>query len=207
MHRPTDRQSTETKVGGILLAAGASARLGRAKQLLEYKGEKLLDRTVGFFKECLPTDRIILVYGARKEEMIPYLEQLPIRSAYNPGWETGMGSSVRTGLKTLLSCEPELEAILLALIDQPLVTSKHFSEMIDLYQSHPGSVIATRHGDDFGVPALLPKVTFPDLLSQKGITGAKKVIKKYSDLLIPYSCPEAAFDIDTEADYQRLLTL
>jgi molybdenum cofactor cytidylyltransferase len=199
-------EANEPKTGGIVLAAGASSRLGRAKQLLEYKGERLIDRMVGLFSK-LPLDECCVVYGARRAEMEPVITQLSVATAYNPDWSTGMAGSLQTGLKTLLELDANLSAILIALVDQPLLTITHFSAMLELHRVNPNSIIAAAYEDTQGVPAIFPSTFFPELLSQKVAVGAKKIIKKYADQVISYSCPEAAFDIDTEADYQRLLSL
>lgn len=101
---------------------------------------------------------------------------------------------------------PDLDAILIALVDHPLVTAEHYQALLDLCEANPDSIVATLHEGTYGVPAILPRFTFSDLLSQKGKVGAKKVIQKYQDSVVPFFCPEAAFDIDTESDYQRLLS-
>lgn len=198
-------ETPTTKVAGLILAAGASSRLGRAKQLLAYQGETLLDRTVGFFT-ALPLSDFCLVYGARRTELQPLLEEVPIRTVYNPDWSSGMGSSLRRGLQALLAAQPELGAVLIGLVDQPLVHAEHLSGLIALHRQHPQAIIAASYDDTLGVPVLFPRTFFGELLTQKGQAGAKKIIKKYTGQVIPFYCPEAAFDIDTPEDYQRLLS-
>lgn len=192
-------------IAGVILAAGASRRLGRAKQLLRYQGKTLLDRTVGFF-DALPLKERCLVYGARRSELESVVDRQNIRTVYNPDWVTGMGSSLQLGLRTVLATNPDLQAVLIALVDQPLVTTEDFLGLITLHQAQAQAIIAAAYEDTLGVPAIFPAVFFPELLAQKGQVGAKKMIKKYKSEVIPYSCPEAAFDIDTEADYQGLLS-
>ncbi|HKK73715.1 MAG TPA: nucleotidyltransferase family protein [Saprospiraceae bacterium] len=192
-------------IAGVILAAGASSRLGRAKQLLIYQGETLLDRTVGFFDE-LPLQERCLVYGARRSELKSVVDRQSIRTTYNPDWATGMGSSLQLGLRTVLTTNPDLQAVLIALVDQPLVTTEDFLGLITLHQGQPQAIIAAAYEDTLGVPVIFPAAFFPELLAQKGQVGAKKMIKKYKNEVISYSCPKAAFDIDTEADYQGLLS-
>lgn len=193
-----------SRVAGLILAAGTSSRLGRAKQLLVYQGQTLLSRIVDHFG-ALPLQDIGLVYGARRMDLAAELGQLEVAKVYNPDWATGMGSSLRTGLQLLLTRHPDLDAILVALVDQPLLTARHFTELLRIYEQHPGALVAAAYEDVLGVPAIFPRSCFPDLLTQNGQVGAKKILKKYAYQVIPYPCPEAAFDIDTEADYQRLL--
>lgn len=198
-------EATESKIGGVILAAGASSRLGRAKQLLEYQGEKLIDRMVGLFTK-LPLSEICVVYGARRAEIEPVITQLSVSTAYNPDWSKGMAGSLQAGLKTLLALNADLPAVLIALVDQPLLTKAHFSAMLEMHRANPESIIAAAYEDTQGVPAIFPSRFFPELLSQKTQVGAKKLIKIYADQVISFPCQEAAFDIDTEADYQRLLS-
>ena len=197
--------ANDLRIGGVILAAGASSRLGRAKQLLPYKGERLIDRMVSLFTD-LPLSEVCLVYGARRAEIEPVIAKFSVTQVYNPDWSTGMAGSLQTGLTTLLALAPDLSAVLIALVDQPLLTITHFTAMLEMYRANPDSIIAAAYEDIRGVPAIFPSCFFPELLSQKTQVGAKKLIKKYADQVIPFSCPEAAFDIDTEADYQRLLS-
>ncbi|MEM6376749.1 MAG: nucleotidyltransferase family protein, partial [Bacteroidota bacterium] len=66
-------------------------------------------------------------------------------------------------------------------------------------------IISAAYQDTLGVPAIFPKTYFQDLKMLQEQAGAKKIIKKYQNFVIPFPCPEAAFDIDTEADYTHLL--
>jgi molybdenum cofactor cytidylyltransferase len=124
---------------------------------------------------------------------------------YNPDWATGMGSSIRIGVKEILTKQADLEAILLLLVDQPLIQVSQLQTMLNLHQKNPTAIIAAAYKSTLGVPALFPKYFFPSLIDLKEQVGAKKIIKKFQDQVIPFSCPEAAFDIDTEADYKHLL--
>jgi len=193
------------KPGGIILAAGGSRRLGRAKQLLMYEGQTLLNRIVSTFS-ALPLQDLCLVYGARQLELAAALDDLGVNKVHNPNWETGMSSSLQLGLGALLERNSDLQSVLISLVDQPLITKAHFEEMIRLHQQHPGAIIAAAYDEVWGVPVIFPQAFFEELLSQNGRVGAKKILKKYASQVIPFFCPAAAFDIDTEADYQRLLS-
>lgn len=193
-----------SNIAFVLLAAGSSSRLGRAKQLLTWKGKSLLEHRLEQ-SEGLDLSFRLLVYGARKSTIEGHLVGLKIPLVYNPDWANGMGSSIQTGVQEALSLEPDLEAVLLCLVDQPLVNQAHFASLIELHKAHPTSIIAASYQNVLGVPAIFPKAFFPDLMTLQEQAGAKKIIKKYQNQVIPFPCPEAAFDIDTEADYTHLL--
>lgn len=193
------------KIGGIILAAGSSSRLGRAKQLLLFQGETLIHRSVSILKQ-LPLETIYLVYGARSSELEPELQKMSVPSIYNPDWSEGMASSLKVGLSAILEASPQLSAVLITLVDQPLVRPSHLAAMLQISQQHPAAIIAAAYNDLFGVPAIFPKTHFSAIMNQKGPVGAKKIIKKNKEQVIPFPCQPAAFDIDTEADYQDLLS-
>lgn len=195
-----------SKIGLVILAAGNSSRLGRAKQLLDWKGQSLLAHSLGQSSGLELSQRLV-VYGARSVEIEPHLKQLEVPTAFNPDWSSGMGSSIRSGLQAILELQADLEAILFCLADQPLIGKHHFQSMLNVRQVHPGFIISASYKSTLGVPVIFPKVFFPALMALNEQAGAKKIIKKYRDQVIPFPCPEAAFDIDTEADYAHLLSL
>src|SRR5437868_1282596 len=104
-------------IGLLLLAAGASSRMGAPKQLLRYEGRTLLRRAAetALASVCRP---VVVVLGAHAPQLQPELIGLPLRIVVNTHWEQGMGSSLRVGMETLLQ-EPkaEIEAVVIMLCD------------------------------------------------------------------------------------------
>jgi nicotine blue oxidoreductase len=120
-------------IAGLLLAAGRGARLGTPKALVEYDGERLLDRGVRLLAEggCHP---VVVVLGAADAQ---------VRGAVavrNPGWASGMGSSLRAGLAAL---PEEAEAVVIALVDQPLIRPGAVRALIE---ARAGLAVATYGG-------------------------------------------------------------
>ena len=192
------------KHGIILLAAGASTRLGRAKQLLIWQGETLLQRAVRKFSGIEDT-HLLVVWGARKEEMEGAIRELEVDYVYNPAWEKGMGTSIKCGLKSLLQHHPDLESVMVTLVDQALVESNHLDAILEVHHTHPDQIIAASYEDVLGVPALFPKSLLPALQNIPDQKGAGALIKKMREQVYPFSLPEAAFDVDREEDYRTLL--
>ena len=99
-------------VSAVILAAGASSRMGRQKLLLPLGGEPLVRRTVGRICDA-GFDDVLVIVGSELEEVLAALEGLPIRHAINRDYATGMGSSFRTAVEHL----PHSQAAMFALAD------------------------------------------------------------------------------------------
>src|SRR5947199_10804400 len=96
-------------VGLLLLAAGGSARMGAAKQLLRCEGQTLLRRAAetALASVCRP---VIVVLGARCDALRPELHGLPVEITENPDWALGMGSSISAGVQAMTRIAgPELQ--------------------------------------------------------------------------------------------------
>jgi len=189
----------------ILLAAGASTRMGRPKQLLRYQGESLLRRTLCIAMET-PFRPLAVVLGFRAEEMEAELEGADALIVRNSTWASGMGSSVAAGLEALLRAEPGLDAACFILVDQPHLTAAHLLELRRQLEQAPEKLgAASAYRQTLGVPAIFRKALFPELLKLHGQKGAKPVIEKYKGQLISAPFPQGHIDLDTPEDWQELL--
>lgn len=190
------------KVGGILLAAGGSSRLGRPKQLLKFEGKTLIRRAAEALvdSECEP---IVAVLGAELESSKAEIADLGINVCVNELWQSGMSSSIKAGQQELLKIEPDLAAVVITLCDQPHILSDHLDALIDSFRERHNSIVAARYGDTVGVPALFSREMFPDLLELSGDKGARQLIHSHPDRVESIHMPEAAFDVDTPADLAR----
>lgn len=200
------RSMTENKsrVGIIILAAGASSRLGQPKQLLKFEENTFICRVIESAKEskCNP---IIVVLGANFEKINAEIGELDCQTVFNADWQTGMSSSIKTGLSKLIEIAPETSAVIISLCDQPLITKKHFNSLIRRFDETKKPVIAAAYNNTIGVPALFSKEIFSELLNLKGDSGAKQIIKKYSHLTKNILMPEGKTDIDTKEDFEKLV--
>lgn len=192
------------KVGLIILAAGAATRMGRPKQLLSYQGRSLILHAVevALASLCQP---IIVVLGAYVEQIKPELMLKAVQVIENSQWQEGMSSSIRAGISMLLKTNSKLDAVIISLADQPLVSPQIFNQLIQSYQETQKVIIASKYNETTGVPALFSKALFPELMQLEGDKGAKALIQKYIDTGLSLLIPEAAIDIDTPDDYKQLL--
>jgi molybdenum cofactor cytidylyltransferase len=193
-------------VGLIILAAGASTRMGTPKQLLAYRGCTLIRHMaeVAIASYCQP---IAVVLGANAERIKPEISQLPIQIVENQQWEEGMSTSIRVGLEALLAMNPNLNAVAIALCDQPFVSSPTLERIVEAYHLTGKPIIASEYSGTLGVPALFNRTLFSELMTLKSTEGAKKLIKKHIHQVFSVPFPEGAIDIDTPKEYEQLQTL
>lgn len=185
----------------ILLAAGASTRLGQPKQLVEYQGESLLKRAQRIAQEA-GAFPIIVVTGANHDQVLKHCNANETLNAYNSEWESGMASSIRAGLEALdrSPAGSTTQAVLLLTCDQPAVTPEHLRALMHIART--GTLAASTYANRTGIPAAFPRSFFPQLLTLTGDEGARHLLQSADVARIPLL--NGAFDIDTPADLERL---
>ncbi len=182
----------------MVLAAGSSVRMGRPKLLLRWKGRTLVRAAAeAALQACA---RVVVVVGPQAERMRSELASLPLLVVTNPDHREGISSSLRCGLREVA----DAPAVLVTLADQVQVTGPHLRRLVDAYRSTRAPVVAASYGDTVGVPAVFAQEVFPDLLALRGDVGAKGVIQRYGDRVVRVPLPEAAVDVDTPEDWERL---
>ena len=131
---------------------------------------------------------------------------MPVRIVINENWASGMGSSIKRGLSELVKKET-LNAVVVMLCDQPLVTTKTLLNLCDVFVQTEKPIAACEYQNTVGVPALFSKEVFAELMNVKDSDEAKKIFKKYAEITALLSAPEAALDVDTSADFENLKLL
>jgi molybdenum cofactor cytidylyltransferase len=193
--------SSKAAVPAIVLAAGAATRMGRLKQLLPYRGRTLVEHSVRHAIEA-GFKPVIVVVGAEAEAVAAALAAEPVVIARNVAWESGMGSSIATGMRYLDATDSDAVAILLA--DQPLVTSNHLVSMASLLGAPHVRIVAAEYNGTLGVPALFKREIFPLLSALPPEAGARHLLRGSRAEIRAYPLPEAAMDIDTPEDFEAL---
>lgn len=192
-------ENPRLKIGAILLAAGGSSRLGRPKQLLEFEGTTLVKLAAEMLtaSACSP---VVAVLGAEIERSSEQLAGIDISICINENWNQGMSTSISSGLNTLLKVDSELDAVIIALCDQPLIISKDIDQLIHEFISSGKPIVGSRYDDVTGVPALFARAMFEQLLTLNGDQGARKLIREHPELTSAVEMRSAAIDIDTPDD-------
>jgi molybdenum cofactor cytidylyltransferase len=197
-------ETEKSSIAIIILAAGASTRMGRPKQLLEYNGRSLIQHAVGVATAsiCHP---IIVVLGAYADRIKPEIATLSVETIENSFWQQGMSTSIRIGIETLNKSYSKIEAAILMLCDQPFVSPCLIERLINVYRTTQPSIVASEYDLVLGVPALFDRTLFPELAQLSNDTGAKKIIQKYIRQVARVSFPEGIIDIDTPQDYSSAI--
>ncbi len=191
---------------GIILAAGSGSRMGRAKQLLEYHGQAMLGHVVD---QAVAADLfpLVVVLGAMAAEVRQAIAMKPVEIAENIDWELGMGSSVGAGMRALFAMKTErIGGVAVLLGDQPLVRAAQLREMQRTLLKSDAAAIAASYGGTLGVPAMFRRQLFAKLLELPPNAGAKVLLQSEADRVLPFPLPEAATDVDTPADWEKLKT-
>jgi CTP:molybdopterin cytidylyltransferase MocA len=179
-----------------ILAAGASRRLGRPKQLVELDGEPLVRRVCRTAIEAA-VGPVAVVLGCRRQEIAPVLSDLPLKVLVNDAWDQGMSSSVRTA--TLAALELKVAALLLLHADQYAIGGNDLLRLRDAWRQSPGSACLSRAGEHLGPPAILPAALFERMLTLAGDTGPRAILHGDTRVLeIPMR--SAALDVDRPSD-------
>jgi molybdenum cofactor cytidylyltransferase len=148
----------------------------------------------------------MIVAGSSAEQVKRKLEGTSISVVVNEQWMDGMGSSISTGIKAMITTFPHLEAVIIMVCDQPYVNAALLRQLIDQHLiSHKG-IIASAYDNTAGTPVFFHQRYFDDLLALSGQQGAKKILQQSTGDLALVPFPLGVLDIDTAEDYQRLLT-
>jgi molybdenum cofactor cytidylyltransferase len=186
----------------IILAAGSSRRLGTPKQLLPFGNKKLIQHIVETALKVTP--RATIVTGAHKEEVEAVLQDYPVPTVFNQQHAEGMASSIRAGINSALEHFHGMGYALFLVCDQPFITSDLLQQLLEQRYQTEHIIVASAYSDTIGVPAVFHKHYFPDLLSLKGDTGARKIMQQYAASVVAVPFPMGYLDIDTAEDYELM---
>lgn len=189
-----------------MLAAGASARLGKPKQLLEYAGKSLLQHALS---EAISSyaSPVIVVLGADSDLVSKEIDKTKVYIIDNTEWEEGMASSVRIGLSTLVKIFPSADAVIFMVCDQPYVSASLLNDLINTQVETCKPIVTCNYGDAVGPPALFHRSLFAELMELKGDAGARKIIQEHSNEVATVLFTKGKIDIDTKEDYEALKNL
>lgn len=180
----------------LVLAAGASKRLGQPKQLVKLGGRPALHIVVTN-AVALTGNAVTVVVGANAREMTHLLAHSPASVIVNRSWEEGMASSLRFGLASL---PPGCDAVLVLLGDQVGVTADDLKRLAAAWKGEESLIAAAVYDQHVGVPAIFPRLCFSELAELRGDHGARAVLERNSYRLVRVPMSNAAIDLDTPED-------
>lgn len=191
-------------VAAIILAAGASSRLGHPKQLVEYHGETLLEHALRAAKDAGAAP-VLAVLGARFAAIcasVPFSDAIPV---LNDQWEHGMSTSIHAGLYELDVRAPQASGALVMSCDQPRLTAQHLRALLDAYSTQKvPSIVASSYAGTHGIPAIFPRSLFSRLHALRGDKGARPLIANPHCPVISVPFVGGELDIDLPEDLEKL---
>jgi CTP:molybdopterin cytidylyltransferase MocA len=191
---PHDRSSGG--IAGLLLAAGAGARFGGPKQLAELAGRPLLTHAIEAARRA-PLDRVVVVLGARAQEIRARVELGGAELVICVGWAEGMSAPLRAGIEAI----GESGAALVLLGDQPLVTAAAVERV--LAARSPGRVaVRATYGGAPDHPVLLERALFGAVADLRADTGARALLDRPDVAAVPCDGLADPLDVDTPADLE-----
>ena len=186
---------TPLRFSVLIPAAGASTRLGQAKQLLRRGAVSLIQSAIDTAASCDPLE-IIVVTGAYASGVRAAARDAPVRWVHNERWRDGMGVSIATGAAAI---DPGSSGVLILLCDQWRIGAGDLHTLVSTWYSVPGRVVAAQAGGHYTPPVLFPSDWFDKLRSLDGDRGARSLLASRPGLVTPVPLDNAAFDLDTPA--------
>lgn len=194
-------------IPGVVLAAGASSRMGRPKALLPVRsGESFLARIVATLRTAGVED-VVVVLGAGAEMIAasPEVASLDARLIANPDHARGQLTSVIAALAVV--DRPGVRAMLVTLVDVPLVSPATVEAVLETYRRSLAPVVRPAKGARHGHPVIFDRRLFGELRAADPAVGARAVVRAHAAEIVdvPVDDEGAFLDIDTPEDYERII--
>ncbi len=203
LQQSQDLSAVYEPVAGILLAAGDSKRLGKSKQLLDWKGKPFV-RQIAETALAAGIQPLLVVTGADAEATEAALEGLSVWVVRNPNWQDGQSSSVKAGLAALPN---RVGAALFLVVDQPQLPVALIEALRAEHATSLEPIVAPLVDGHRSNPVLFDRSTFSDFAALKGDIGGRAIFSKHQVSWLPWLDASLAIDVDTPEDYDRLRRL
>jgi len=191
------------KIAILILAAGASSRMGSPKQLLKWGNSTLLNHSI---KQAVNSkaNHVFVVLGAHYNAINKTIHNQNITLLPYNDWKLGMGNSIAFGIKNIISLN--FDSVLIMLVDQPLVNTEYVNKLIKASISTNKPITATSYPTGVGVPAIFNKQYFNKLADITGEKGAKNLIEQELEKVNLITPKTPLEDIDTPEAYKLAIS-
>jgi molybdenum cofactor cytidylyltransferase len=190
-------------VAGVILAAGASQRLGQAKQTLLWRGQPLVYHTARTALQA-GLSPVVVVTGAHASPTQQAVQGLDVEIVHNSDWQLGQSTSVVAGLQAL---PEEVGAVVFLLADQPQIPLELVRSLVQIHRQTLSPLVAPLVNGRRANPVLFDRATFADLQVLSGDAGGRSLFERYQVEWLPWQDVNILLDIDTPQDYQKLLSM
>lgn len=191
----------KNRIAAIILAAGSSSRMGVSKQLLAFQETTLLGHVIENVRGS-DVDKMYCTLGAESDLISLSIERYTIETIVNSNYKTGLSSSIIASIRHIEN--ESFDAVMMILGDQPLVDSIYINELLTAFNNSSDKIIASSYANGPGVPVIIPKKYYPNLLQLKDDKGAKEFLTSQNENIISFET-DSLFDVDTEEDYKKLI--
>lgn len=188
----------------VILAAGASKRMGTVKQLLAWGDSTLLGHTI---QTALKTNanNVFVVLGANYTEIKNEIDKFPITIIQNKDWELGLGKSIACAANHILNLKEAADAVLICLADQPFIDTDFLNTLVQNFSPNTNQIIATSYKNDVpGVPVIFDKTYVSELSKLDDDKGAKMLLETYVSFVKTFNPKLENVDLDYKEDYENL---
>ena len=199
---PPNHYTVREPIAGVILAAGQSTRFGSPKQLLDYHGQPFV-RSLAQTALNAKLSPVVVVTGAYASEVEAALQGLPVTIVRNKAWRDGQSTSIRAGVESITASNPG--GVILLAADQPQVTVHVIGALMERHAAEGAVIVAPLAADRRAHPILFDCNTFADLLTLTGDVSGRAIFANYKVDYIPWHDESLLFDVDTQADYEKLL--
>lgn len=190
-------------IGAVILAAGLSQRMGRPKMVLPWGNNTVIGQVADVMLQAGSVP-VVVVTGGWQTEVEQALAGKPVQLVHNPNFANGeMLCSLQEGLKAMPA---GIEAVLLALGDQPQIEPATVQGILAAYREHPAPLVMPSYQMRRGHPWLLRRDAWADILSLQPPQTLRHFVQKHNDTIL-YAVvdnPSILDDMDTPEDYERL---
>lgn len=191
-------------LSAIILAAGESKRMGKPKQLMPLGKSTLLEQAIDNLLNS-SVDETIVVLGHKAEEITKKIANKPVKIVINPDYQQGMSTSIVAGL---IMVAPRSQAVMLALGDQPLVTSQTINHLIEAFNKNRKGIAVPTYRGRRGHPIIFDIKYKAELFKLKGDIGGREIIQNHPKdvFMVAVDSESVISDIDTQEDYKANLS-
>jgi len=198
-------------ITALILAAGASRRMGQPKMLLPWGDETVLTHVISVFQKA-GVDDVLVVTGGAKDEVENLIARLNVRMTHNPEYATEeMLSSIQCGIRTFnltpppLSCEERGAAMLIGLGDQPQVQERSVRMVCDAFRESKSNLVVPSYRMRRGHPWLVAQSLWDELLKMRAPQSPRDLLNAHADQIhyVDIDEPTILADLDTPSDYEK----
>jgi molybdenum cofactor cytidylyltransferase len=197
-----DVMTEGSRIAAVVLAAGASTRMGTAKQLLQIDGRPLVQHVLDNVQRS-GVGEIILVLGHSAAAIQRELKLEGAKVVLNENFLQGMGTSLKSGLARV---DSQVQAALIILADQPFVRPETLDQLIAAHERTRAQIVIPTYRGFRGNPVLLDRSVFPEVMGLSGDIGCRAIFGEHQDGIVKLEVGDVGIllDIDQKKDYESL---